>query len=180
MNKSFLQNVDHHSNNITPKNPHKWGYKVFVLSGVSGFSYDFEVFAGAQTNIMPDNLLSLSVSSNMVVKLADTIPRNCNYKIFFDNWFTSLDLLVYLEKESILPLGTARMNRLTGLTMPSEKEFKKMGRGSFCEKLTSIDNIQISTVSWYDNKIVTMVSTYVGSQPVREKNDFSKVKIGIK
>ena len=27
-----------------PKKPHKWGYKVFVLSGLSGFSYDFEIF----------------------------------------------------------------------------------------------------------------------------------------
>ena len=26
-----------------PKKPHKWGYKVFVLSGVSGFSYKFEI-----------------------------------------------------------------------------------------------------------------------------------------
>ena len=25
-----------------PKKPHKWGYKVFVLSRVSGFSYKFE------------------------------------------------------------------------------------------------------------------------------------------
>lgn len=98
-----------------PNKPHKWGFKVFVLSGISGFSYDFEVFAGAQTNIMPDDLPSLSASSNMVVKMAASIPRNHNYKIFFDNWFTSLNLLIYLEKEGILPLGTARLNRLSGL-----------------------------------------------------------------
>ncbi|XP_050527792.1 piggyBac transposable element-derived protein 3-like [Daktulosphaira vitifoliae] len=155
-----------------PKKPHKWGYKVFVLSGLSGFSYDFEIFAGAQTNIMPDNLPSFSVSSNMVVKMAASIPRNCNYKIFFDNWFTSIDLLIYLEKEGILPLGTARLNRLTGLNMPSEKDFKKKGRGTFCEKLTTINDVTLSAVSWYDNKLVNMVSTYVGSQPIGEKKIF--------
>lgn len=82
-------------------------------------------FAGAQTNIMPDNFPSLSVSSNMVVKMTASIPRNSNYKIFFENWFTSIDLLIYLEKEGILPLGTSRLNRLTGLNMSSENDFFK-------------------------------------------------------
>jgi len=155
-----------------PKKPHKWGYKVFVLSGVSGFSYDFDIFAGEQTNKMPDNCPTLSTSSNMVIKMAYTIPRQKNYKLFFDNWFTSLPLMVYLDKEGILPLGTARLNRIAGLIMPNEKEFKKLGRGSMCEKTTTIDNVKVSAVSWFDNKVVTMVSTYVGSQPTVEKQRF--------
>lgn len=82
------------------KNPHKWGYKVFELSGKSGLSYDFEIFAVAQTNIMSDNLSSLTVNSNMVAKMAASIPGNSNYKIFFDHCFTSLYLLIYLEKKA--------------------------------------------------------------------------------
>lgn len=53
--------------------------------------------------------------------------------------------------------------------MPSEKELKKMGRGSFCEKLVTISDVKISAVSWYDNRVVIMASTYVGSQPIGEK-----------
>lgn len=155
-----------------PKKPHKWGYKVFVLSGVSGFSYDFEIFAGEQTNKMPDNCPSLSTSSNMVIKMAQTIPRQKNYKLFFDNWFTSLPLMIYLHKEGILPLGTARLNRLQGLTMPTKKEFQKEGRGAIFEKTTKIEDVKISAVSWFDNQIVTLVSTYVGSQPIVEKKRF--------
>ena len=34
-----------------PKKPHKWGYKAFVLSGVSGFSYDFEIFTGKADHV---------------------------------------------------------------------------------------------------------------------------------
>ena len=154
------------------KKPHKLGYKVFVLSGVSGFSYDFEIFAGKQTNKMPDNCPSLSTSSNMVIKMAQTIPRLKNYKLFFDNRFTSLPLMVYLHKKGILPLGTARLNRLKGLTMPTKKEFQKEGRGTMCEKTTIIENVKISAVSWFDNQIVTVVSTYVGSQPIVEKKRF--------
>lgn len=29
-----------------PAKPHKWGYKFFVLSGVSGFTYNFEIYTG--------------------------------------------------------------------------------------------------------------------------------------
>ena len=35
-----------------PSKPNKWGYKLFVLCGVSGFSYDFEVYTGQENNTM--------------------------------------------------------------------------------------------------------------------------------
>ncbi|KAL4104266.1 hypothetical protein QTP88_019575 [Uroleucon formosanum] len=129
-----------------PKKPHKWGYKVFVLSGVSGFCYDFDIFAGAQSNIIPDTCPNMSVSSNVVLRMSNFIPRHC----------------------------TARLNRLSGLKIPTEKYFKKKGRGSFCEMTTNVDGVTITAVSWLDNKIVNMVSTYAGSQPVIEKKRFFK------
>lgn len=106
-----------------PKKPHKWGYKVFVLSGVSGFCYDFDIFAGAQSNVFPDSCPNMSASSNVVLRMSNFIPRHYSYKIFFDSWFTSIPLLVYLHKEGILPIGTARLNRLPGLKMPTEQFF---------------------------------------------------------
>ncbi|XP_050064516.1 uncharacterized protein LOC126553389 [Aphis gossypii] len=33
-----------------PNNPHKWGYKFFVLSGASGFAYNFEFCSGQENN----------------------------------------------------------------------------------------------------------------------------------
>ncbi|CAG9575399.1 unnamed protein product [Danaus chrysippus] len=68
--------------------PHKWGYKK-VLSGVSGFSYDFDIFAGDQSNTFPSDAPDLGVSSNVVTRLTSTVPRNVNHNIFFDNWFNS-------------------------------------------------------------------------------------------
>jgi len=29
-----------------PLKPHKWGYKLFVLCGVSGYGYNFEIYTG--------------------------------------------------------------------------------------------------------------------------------------
>lgn len=46
------------------KKTHKWGYKVFVLSCASGFSFHFNVFAEAQYNTAPvgcPDVQSLSV-----------------------------------------------------------------------------------------------------------------------
>uniref|UniRef100_A0A6P7H0L1 Uncharacterized protein LOC114348845 n=1 Tax=Diabrotica virgifera virgifera TaxID=50390 RepID=A0A6P7H0L1_DIAVI len=44
----------HHLKQYNPAKPHKWGYKNQVLSGVSGFSYDFDIFAGEQSNTFPN------------------------------------------------------------------------------------------------------------------------------
>lgn len=40
--------------------------------------------------------------------------------------------------------------------------------------ITNVDGVTITAVSWLDNKIVNMVSTYAGSQPVIEKKRFFK------
>ena len=73
-----------------PKKPHKWGFKVFVLSGVSGFSYKFEIFTGASDNVCaPDDL---GASSNVVVRPVQHLPEKCNYKLYVDIWLNSIGL----------------------------------------------------------------------------------------
>lgn len=164
----------HSLKQYNPAKPHKWGFKNFVLSGVSGFSYDFELFAGAQSNTFPKGAPDMGVSGNVVIRLTETVPRGKNYKIFFDNWFNSPKLQVYLMKNGLLPLGTVRLNRVPNSKMPTEKEFKEMGRGSMVEKVAKIDGVDVCLVSWYDNKVVSIMSTYVGSNPVSTKTRFSK------
>ncbi|XP_049304617.1 piggyBac transposable element-derived protein 1-like [Bactrocera dorsalis] len=68
----------HHLKQYIPVKPHKWGFKNFVLSGVTGFSYDFDVFAGAQSDKHPEGLPNLGISGNVVTRLAVTVPRYQN------------------------------------------------------------------------------------------------------
>ncbi|KAG5877962.1 hypothetical protein JTB14_015611 [Gonioctena quinquepunctata] len=145
-----------------------------VLSGSSGFSYDFDIFAGEQSNTLPDGAPDLGVSGNVVTRLTSTVPRNKNHQIFFDNWFNSPLLQVYLTKIDLLPLGTARRNRVTGCEMPSEKDLKRQGRGSMMEKTTVIDGAEVSCFTWFDNKVVTLLSTYVGSSPETTRERYSR------
>jgi len=108
----------------------------------------------------------LGVSENIVSRLSATVPKGKHYKLFFDNWFNSPNLEVYLMKNGILALGTIRINRVPNSKMPTEKELKSQGRGSMVEKVAIIDGVQLGLVSWFDNKVVNILSSYVGSNPV--------------
>ncbi|KAG0421938.1 hypothetical protein HPB47_002205 [Ixodes persulcatus] len=59
-----------------------------------------------------------------------------------------------------------RINRVKGVSMPSDKEMKQNGRGSFEEKVATLDGIQLACTRWQDNKVVTLLSTFVGAEPV--------------
>ena len=48
----------------------------------------------------------------------------------------------------------------------SELQMKKCGRGTINEKTAIINGTKISAVRWHDNKPVTLLSTYAGSEPV--------------
>lgn len=74
----------------------------------------------------------------------------------------SLPLLEHLAKEGVLSLGTVRRNRISNCKLPTDKEVSKKECGFSMEFVANVDGIDISNVIWKDNKIVTMVSTFVG------------------
>ncbi|CAG4938141.1 unnamed protein product [Parnassius apollo] len=88
-----------------PNQPNKWGYKIFVLSDVSGLAYKTEIKTGKE-NVVLQEEPDLGASSNVVTRLARIIPRHQNFQLCFDNYFTSRRLLEYLAKEGIHSLGT--------------------------------------------------------------------------
>ncbi|CAK1602909.1 unnamed protein product [Parnassius mnemosyne] len=108
------------------KEPHKWGYKNFVLSGSSRFSYDFEIYTRAHGPIQSGpNVPKITTTSDVVVRLSSTIPEvRTKYKLFF-GFYMSMPLLTYLNKKSILPLGTIKANCIPGYKVPAEKDLKK-------------------------------------------------------
>lgn len=148
------------------KKPHKWGYKVFVLAGVSGFAYDIEVYCGKQDNTLHDSETDCGASGNVVVRLSRCIPNHAGYKLYFDNYFNSPNLQVSMAKRKIWCLGTVRPNRLPNCQLPADVVLKKRGRGSHVEKVTEVGDVKMSVVRWYDNRAVTFLSTFVGAEPL--------------
>lgn len=57
--------------------------------------------------------------------MTQTVPENLNYKVFFDNWFTSIDLVTAMDKKGILPRETVRANKLAGAKLITKTELAK-------------------------------------------------------
>lgn len=141
--------------------PHKWGIKLFARAGISGIIYEFEVYVGKGT---AGESTELGISGDIVLKMCSNLPKNRNFKVFIDNYFTSYDLLVTLKSMGILSVGTVRVNRLRNYKPKDDKDLKKEGRGSF-DYFTECDE-NIVAVKWHDNKSVNLVSSYVGIEPI--------------
>lgn len=160
-----------------PIKPHKWGFKIFILSGsTSGFCYCFEIFTG-QENDASKRLLTekdLGSSANVVVRLLRMVPNDLNYRVCFDNYFSSLPLIVELSKRGIRSVGTVRKNRLQNDKLPNETSIMSLPRGSSIEMTTNIENIEISNVTWRDNKAVNLISDYVGTNPMQTVQRYDK------
>lgn len=69
-------------------------------------------------------------SGDFVVKLCETLPKQQEFTVYFDNWFTCFELQILLKSWGIWSVGTIRSNRLRDCELKSEKEMKKAGRGS--------------------------------------------------
>ncbi|CAG4978267.1 unnamed protein product [Parnassius apollo] len=118
-----------------PKKPHKWGYKLYVLSGVSGFAYTIEIESGKENVVRPDEP-DLGASSNVVVLLEgiEYLTASCRQK----------------------------------------KEIMKKDRGYSEEYIADVNGVDVSTVVWKDNKLVTLASTFAGLNPISEVRRYDK------
>ncbi|XP_028448168.1 piggyBac transposable element-derived protein 2-like isoform X1 [Perca flavescens] len=147
-----------------PNKPYKWGYKIFVLCDTTGLVHSFDIFTGKIEPVpgLPD----IGVSGNIVLKLAQVIHGAVNHLVYFDNWFSSLDLFVALANNGIPALGTVRQCRLRGCSFSADAEMKKKGRGTLEEQQVVVDNVEIRAVKWFDNRGVIVASTFASAQPV--------------
>lgn len=160
----------HHLRQYIPNKPHKWGIKLFVLCDSSGFAHRFEIYCGAGDNRILQGVPDLGAAANVVVRLSQSIPNYANHIVYFDNFYTSIPLLVYLRARGIFGLGTVRSPRIPNCKFPSEKDVNKEKRGYSTEYVGSAYGCDISTVLWKDNKIVRLASTYVGIDPFVRTN----------
>ena len=138
-----------------PKKPHKWGFKNLVRAGQSGIIYDFLLYGGK--NSTGGNSCSADA---IVLKLSEGISQNQGFRLFFDKWFSTLDLIVQLKSIGILSTATFRTNFLKGCPIASGKELKKEGRGSY--DYGSDVNSGVHVIKWHEHKCVHLASTFSG------------------
>ena len=160
--KSFLKQY-------MPNKPHKWGFKMWGRSGISGFLYDFDLYQGrSQTKEKTE----FGICAGIVLKLTFTLPKHCNFKVFADNFFTTLPLIEKLKSDGFLYVGTVRVPRLKDCPVMSEKDLKKQERGA-CDYRTCQER-NIIVVKWFDNKGVNLASSWCGVEPQDEVKRYDR------
>ena len=153
-----------------PKKPKKWGFKNMVRAGASGYMYDFYVYAGKDE---PDHeFQDLQKCVQVVAKLCKALSPNIGHKVFFDNWFSTLDLMQKLKKKGLLAVGTIRPNRLQRCPLKATKDLEKEGRGAMDYRTGN--NSDIIITKWVDNKTLHLISNYVSIEPMESIQRWSK------
>ena len=125
----------------------KWGFKFWFRCGSkSGYLYQFDMYLGRKSKTEFDlgNLVVLSLCKNL---------KNSYCYVFFDNFFTSPNLMLKLFEDGIYATGTVRSNRKH---MPNLKTDKQMKRGE--HDWLACDTI--SATKWMDNRSVILLSYY--------------------
>ena len=94
-------------------------------------------------------------------RLTRTLEKDKNYKVYFDNFVSSINLMLKLAKERFWTLATIHRDWLKGAktALHTEKDLKKQVR---CSVDYLVDaNSGIAIVQWYDNNIIQLMSNYM-------------------
>ncbi|KAI3366108.1 hypothetical protein L3Q82_009927 [Scortum barcoo] len=150
--------------------PDKWGFKLFARASEDGFIHDIVLYQGKTTleahdiPVTPEQE-AMGATSQIVSILASTMSSSTTTAIFADNFFSSLEIVRYLKDRNCRYTGTARDNRIGKPPLRSIKEMeKKAVPCGTCSYVLSDDGIL--AVRWKDNKVVTLLSTDMGVQPM--------------
>lgn len=98
-----------------------------------------------------------------------TLPFN----FYFDNLFTSLNLLQYLRSNGYGSTVTVRENRLPkNCPLSSKRDLSKKQRGYHESILNQTDGVIVT--KWVDNSVVCVASTVHGTNPVANVKRYSQ------
>ena len=91
--------------------------------------------------------LSMGESGFVVLCLIEKLEED-KHKLFFDNFFSSPELMEYLTSKGFWALATLNANRSRKCPLPSESELKKSGRDSSAQNVNKERSVVVT--SWYD------------------------------
>jgi hypothetical protein len=155
----------HSHKQYLPCKPNPWGFKVITRASSTGIVFDFILYCGKYTE-NEFSVKTLSVTSNIVITLCSSIPSQVTgVKLFMDNYYMDVDLMLHLKRDrQIETCGTFRSNRIRKCPLEDEKALKGRGRGSHDQQTDVKSNLCM--VRWYDNRAVTMGSTFLQASPL--------------
>ena len=108
-----------------------------------------------------------------VKKLTEIVPsdKEQSYQIFFDNFFTSFETLVLLQRINVKAMGTIQENRCKKCLMMDCITIKKRERGLIDYRFDQSNKVLATT--WNDNKPVSVATNYSLVYPTVSAKRFS-------
>ncbi|OWR52008.1 hypothetical protein KGM_205138 [Danaus plexippus plexippus] len=149
--------------------PRKWGFKVFVRAGVPGIVYNFLVYGGQDTfhySEFTDEEICMGLGAKVVLAISKTIKQQACSVLYFDNFFTSLELLNHLRNMPKRKLWDPEAKKKAVEAVRA----KEMGY----KKTVKLFNVPRATLKDYvkkpDKSIEEIVSGKMGKKPVLPLN----------
>ena len=110
---------------------------------------------------------------NRILRNALKVCHQSNtHSLYFDNFFSSYQLLVYLNQVGFRAPGTMRKDRIMKCPLTDVKDKKKKERGSYDFRSSG----KIEIVRWNDNAVVTLGSNANGVEPLGNAKRWMKGK----
>lgn len=166
-----------------PLKRNRFGLKGFVIADSSnGYVLNTIIYTGKE-----GPAASKDLASRVVLQLIEPYT-NSGYRLYVDNWYTSVPLFLELERRGILACGTVRPNRKylpKDIVDAKQQQVKNLARGESLFKQTG----NLVCVTWKDKKNVHLLSTLpegtdmgqverkVKSQGRWEKKNFPQPKL---
>jgi hypothetical protein len=148
--------------------PVRFGYKNWCICSSTGYCYKFSTYQGAEAK----NATGLPLGTRVVLDLTeDCLPGE--HKLFFDNFFSNINLMELLRDRGIRATATIRDNRLRSVPpLTSTAAMKKMIRGSRSSVYDKQSELAITR--WNDNNVVTLISNFDGIYPLKNVNRYNR------
>ena len=86
--------------------PSKWGFKYWVISDPSAYTYDFNLYQGAAQSGRSEH----GIAHDVVIALLELLHHQ-NYQLYCDNFYSSPFLFQHLLTIGVTATGTVRSNR---------------------------------------------------------------------
>lgn len=131
-----------------PKKPVKRGYKVWMLCASSGYNLKFDIYTGKSENGVQKEL-----GAQVVRKLCHDLVGQ-QHRVFFDNYFTSYNLLKDLLHDGIYACGTVNSSRKN---LPCLQADKSMKRG---DTDWSVSDDGLCCLKWKDKRTVYLLTNF--------------------
>lgn len=157
--------------------PIRFGYKMWCLNTTSGYLVNCELYQGKSVKREEAYEKHFGKAAAPFVTMLDELESLKEYKpygLYFDNFFTSMNLLEHLKNKGYSGTGTIRDNRIPKNCPLSSKTNlqKKKTRGWFESAIEK--NTGVMFARWVDNSIVTVASTCHGVNPIATVKRYSQ------